>query len=57
MRVGECRYRGWGAWVGAALLFVTAVGVLQAEDWPEWRGPARSRRHGLPQDPNAPADA
>ena len=41
MRVGECRYRGWGAWVGAALLFVTAVGVLQAEDWPEWRGKGR----------------
>jgi len=41
MRFGECRYRGWGAWVGAALLFVTAVSVLQAEDWPEWRGKGR----------------
>ena len=43
MRVceGRSRYRRWGAWVGAALLFATVTGVLQAEDWPEWRGKGR----------------
>ena len=30
-----------GAWVGAALLFGTVTGVLQAEDWPQWRGKGR----------------